>query len=646
MKRRDFLRSAGAFTLGMACPLAAAKEPKNKVVRDGSRPNILWISTEDIGIHLGCYSDPFAKTPTLDSLAARGIRYANAFTVAGVCAPNRSCIITGVYQTTLGTQHMRSGGSNKPELPDTIRMFPAYLRQAGYYCTNNKKEDYQVPTPQETWDESGSSRAHWRNRPDESQPFFAVFNFGGTHEGSVNKNPQEHAAATRGLGSESRQERTAITPPPYHPDTPIVRQTWAEYLELITVMDSWVAYRLKELEKAGVAEDTIVFFWSDHGQGMPRCKRWLYDSGTHVPLIVYIPEKWRVPGQLQPGSVEENPVSSIDLAPTVLNLLGLAIPDYMQGQPFLGSDCPAPRQYVYGARDRMDERYDIIRMVRDKRFQYLRNYAPFTPYDQFMNTAEKSVIKKALHEAEQAGALTPGTQWVATATKPMEELYDTQEDPHEIHNLAADPAYAEDLGRLRAAHEKWVRQTRDLGLIPEPELVRLDKLYGSRYAIWSALEKKDPAFFDTLYETATVAGTPGEKDRTLLLERASSPHPSIRWWAIIGLGNLESPPDTTAGTLEAALKDQAGVVRVAAARALFQLRQYQEPALAVLIQELENKEVWVRLCAAQALDAIGDAAHPAEAALKKALKDKESKYVVRVANHALNHLLGTNTQVR
>jgi uncharacterized sulfatase len=228
----------------------------------------------------------------------------------------------------------------------------------------------------------------------------------------------------------------------------------------------------------------------------------------------------------------------------------------------------------------------------------------------------------------------------------VEELYDTQEDPHEIHNLAADLAYAEDLVRLRKAHEAWARGTRDLGLIPEPELVRLDRLYGSRYAIWHALDRRDPTFFDTLYETATVAGTPAEKDRTLLLERAGSAHPSIRWWAMIGLGNLESAPNTTGATLEAALRDQSGVVRVAAARALIQLQQHQEPALDVLIQELGSTEVWVRLCAAQALDAIGDAARPAEAALREGLKDKESKYVVRVANHALNHLLGTNSQVR
>lgn len=644
--RRQFLKVGGLGSI------TALFEQYNYMAATAAerRPNILWLSCEDIGPHLGCYGDPHAHTPTLDRLASEGIRYTNAYTTAGVCAPNRSAIITGIYATTLGSHHMRSGGegtkrSIKPKPPAHVKCFSEYLRNAGYYCTNNQKEDYNFVRSAHAWDES-SRRAHWQNRPHANQPFFAVFNYTGTHEGSVRLTGREHAERTKRLTPAQRQDPQKITPPPYHPDTPLVRRTWADYHELITALDYWIYDLLDQLTEDGLADNTIVFFWSDHGAGLPRAKRWLYDSGTHIPLIVRIPEQFRTDGQGKPGTVEDRLVSSVDFAPTVLNLLGLTIPDHMQGQPFLGPNLPPERQYVYGARDRMDERYDIIRTVRDKRYRYICNYEPFKPYHQYMNTAEKGQITRELHRLADAGELPPEAGWFIADSKPVEELYDCENDPHEVDNLATDPQHRPILERLRKTHEQWMLETRDLGLIPEPELVELEKKYGTRYAIMPQMSKVDPSFQEQLRSVAILAGQPEPSDLPDLVQALKNEHSSTRYWAVTGIGNLGKEGAPAVASIEQALKELSPTVRVAAARALFQLGHNCDAALRLLIAELKSPREWIRLHAALALDSIGEKARPAIPALKEALNDTENKYVVRVANHPLNQLLGTDNQVR
>ena len=442
------------------------------------RPNVLWISAEDQGPRLGCFGDPHAITPNLDRLAGEGVRFTHAFTTAGVCAPCRSGIITGMYQTTLGTHHMRC----RAQLPAHVRPFPAYLREEGYYCTNNSKQDYQFDTPGDVWDESGG-RAHWRNRPRKNQPFLAVFNFTGCHEsGIANRNKYEQV--TSDLLPSQRQDPGALsTFPPYYQDTPTAREDWKRGYELVTAMDAWAGGILEDLREDGLHEDTIVFFWTDHGVGLPRAKRWLYDSGTHIPLIVRVPERWRRDGQAGPGSVSGALVSSLDLGPTVLHLAGIEVPDHMQGQPFLGADPPPARKYVYGARDRMDERYDIIRMVRDGRFKYIRNYEPLKPWYQFINYSEKGATMQEMRRLHEAGTLPARANRYFLSPKPSEELYDTESDPHETDNLAGDPRHAAKLEELRRAHLDWVRETRDIGFIPEPLVVKEERRLGSRYRI-------------------------------------------------------------------------------------------------------------------------------------------------------------------
>ena len=626
MKRRNS-PLCGIFLLSMlACPLAAEQ----------SGPNILWISTEDISAHIGCYGDPHAITPHIDRLARQGVRYTNAYVVAGVCAPCRSSIITGLYPTSLGTHHMRC----QAQLPPEIRCFPEYLRRAGYYCTNNSKTDYQFKRPAGSWDES-SGKAHWRKRPAKDQPFFCIFNFTTTHESRISSNDR-YQAATSGLSTRQFTDAGKLeTLPPYYPDTPVTRKDWARNYDLIAAMDEQAGEILGQLEEDGLADSTIVFFWSDHGIGLPRAKRWLYDSGMHVPLIVRIPEQYRHKEQGRPGSVNDELVSLIDLAPTMLNLAGQPLPAYFQGRAFLGASLGEPRQYVYGARDRMDERYDIIRAVRDKQFKYLRNYEPFKPYYQYMNTPEKGATMQELRRQHAAGKLPPAARLFMADSKPDEELYDTAADPHELNNLAADPKYREILIRMRRAHLDWVADTRDVGLIPEPEIIVREQALGSRFAILRQEGAK--SLVEELRQVANLglAGVDGLDD----LKRAlSSPDAAVRYWALVGLGNLGQKAAASANAVARYLDDPSASVRIAAARALARMDQ-PGPALEVLQEELASSEEWVRLNAAIVLDEMDEQARPAIMALKKAVADRQNKYVVRVANRALNELLGTHNMV-
>ena len=606
---------------------------------DQVRPNILWISCEDISPHLGCYGDPHAITPNLDALATQGVRFSHTYTTAGVCAPCRSGIITGMYQNSIGTHHMRCDA----RLPDWLQPFPMLMREMGYYCTNNSKTDYQFsrPTTKQIWDQNGRD-AHWKNRPDKSQPFFAVFNFTGCHESGI-AGDQKYQDVTRGLSPDQRQDASQLsTLPPYYPDTPTVREDWKRNYELITAMDAWAGKLTEELKAEGVDGETIVFFWSDHGVGLPRAKRWLYESGTHIPLIVRIPEKFRVPGQGEPASVDSQLVSSVDFGPTVLNLARVSIPDYIQGRAFLGRDLTPPRRYVFGARDRMDERYDIIRAVRDQRFRYVRNFEPLKPYYQYMNTPEKGATMGEIRRAEREGSLTTIGELFSAPRKPVEELYDVASDPHEVHNLAADPNYADRLREMRAALTQWQNEIGDLGLIPEAEIERLEKQVGSRDQILRS--GPDPSkTLGQLVEIATKASMGAEQYESLLAG-LKSPQAAVRYWAATGLGNIGPDASSALPRILAATQDPSPSVRIAAARAAGRMGEVDR-ALEILENELSSEHQWGRLAAAIALDEMDDSARPAIDALKAALAEQPNKYIVRVANRALNELLGTNQQV-
>ena len=623
--RREALKAIGAATVAAAVGPSGGASAQEA----GRRPNILWISCEDISPHLGCYGYPSARTPTLDQLAEEGVRYSNAFTVAGVCAPSRSGIITGMYPSTLGSHLMRC----QAKLPPHAKCFTEYLRAAGYYCSNESKTDYNFKHPASAWDES-SRKAHWRQRG-EGQPFFSVFNLTITHESQYRARGEEYAKKIRRLKPEDRQDPNKLTPPPYYPETPEARRDWAQYYELITVMDYQAGDILRELEADGLAEETIVFYWSDHGVGLPRAKRWLYDSGTHVPLIVRIPEQLRVDGQGQPRTVNDELVCFIDLGPTALNLAGVEVPEHMQGRAFLGPDLTPPREYVHGARDRMDERYDIVRTVRDKRYRYLRNYEAHKPYAQHLNYAEVGPTMKDLRHLKAEGGLPAEAELFMADRKPVEELYDTESDPHEVRNLVESAEHEATLQRLREAHVRWMDETKDLGLIPEAELIAREKRHGSRYAIL-----RQPETTELLPRLRAMVESGERGEAAELLQGMDDPDPAMRYWAATGLGNLEGGSAAVAERLRAALADEAGVVRVAAARGLCRA-DLAEEALPVLIAELKSGNEGVRLSAMTVLDELGEGARPALAAIEEAAKDESHGYTVRVAKHTLQVLRGS-----
>lgn len=426
------------------------------------RWNVLWLVSEDTSPDLGCYGDAYAHTPTFDRLASQGARFTRAFTIAGVCAPSRSGIITGMYPTSIGTLHMRSQGVPPPQ----VRCFPEYLRAAGYYCTNNAKTDYNFAPPVTAWDES-SGKAHWRSRPGhgraDAMPFFAVFNAEVSHESRVwDENHEKQVLPL--VPPPARHDPGRAVLPPYYPDTPKVRRAWANYYDGVTAADTFLGRILAQLEEDGLANSTVVFYYGDHGRGLPRAKRWVYDSGTRIPLIV----RW--PGMVQPGSVVDDIVSGIDLGPTVLSIANVPVPKHMQGQPFLGPQKARARDYAFSARDRMDETYDVIRGVRDRRFRYVRNDKPGRPYAQYIDYMEKGQIMQELRRLNKEGTLTGPQRLFFRPEKPAEELYDTRADPHEINDLATDPRYRADLLRLRAAFQRWRKETNDLGVLPEDEL--------------------------------------------------------------------------------------------------------------------------------------------------------------------------------
>jgi len=607
----------------------------------GDRPNILWLSCEDISPHLSCFGDSHAITPNLDQLAGEGVRFTNVYTAAGVCAPCRSTIITGMFQNAIGTHHMRCNA----KLPDWLIPFPTYLKESGYYCTNNSKTDYQFkePSPKSIWNES-SSRAHWKDKGD-NQPFFAVFNFTGCHESGI-ENKSKYKKVTENLSDEQRQDPEAFQNlPPYYPDTPLVREDWKRNYELITAMDQWAGDLIQELKETGEYENTIIMYWSDHGVGLPRAKRWLYDSGTRVPFIVRMPEKFRTESQGQPGTIDDQLVNSTDFGPTVLNLAGVEVPDYMHGRAFLGENLGEPRQYVYGARDRMDERYDIIRAVRDKRFRYIRNFEPLKPYYQYMNTPEKGATMKEIRKEEKSGKMSPAVALFSAERKPVHELYDLVNDPHEVNNLAENPAHSEKLKELQKALTDWQLQIGDIGLMPESEIEVREPEAGSTYAILHGGNDQSE-FIGELTNIATKASQ-GESAFPDLVAALSHEDAAIRYWGATGLGNFADEAKNFEGAntaLSENLNDDSPAVRIASARALCRMGETEE-ALPLLGRELSGDHQWARLQASIALDYLDETARPVLPELQGALKGQPNKYIIRVANKAVNDLLGTTNRV-
>jgi uncharacterized sulfatase len=586
------------------------------------RPNILWITSEDNGPHLGCYGDPQAITPHLDALAARGMRYTHAASNAPVCAPARTTVITGLYAPSAGAENMRSEVS----LPPAFRLFPQFLREAGYYCTNNAKEDYNVTKPGQVWDDS-SKKAHWRNRP-AGQPFFAVFNFEISHESQI-----RNAIAEK----DRIHDPAKIRVPAYHPDTPEVRKDWAQYYDRITMMDADCGAKLDELAAEGLNDDTVIFYWGDHGSGMPRNKRWPYDSGLHVPLIVSFPEKWK---QLAPHDYSVNGssgrlVAFVDLAPTMLSLAGIAPAPWMQGRAFAGPYQTAEREYNFGYRGRMDERLDCVRSVLDRRYTYVRNFMPQKIYGQYIAYMFATPTTQVWQNLFRAGKLNEA-QSIFWKPKAAEELYDRDTDPDEVHNLAGSPEHAEILANMRRANEEHLRETRDVSLMPEQEVAaRSAAAHLGPYELGHDPARYD---FDAVFAAANLATFRNAEATPAIRKLLDSKDSAVRFWGTTGL--LVQGAAAVAGSqdrLIQALSDEAPMVRIGAAEALgtFGGEEVLPRVLEVLVKEIRpDGDAFAALAAWNVLDALDERARPVLAILQATSAEPANPPNQRVAKYA------------
>ena len=543
-------------------------------------PNILWITSEDNGPHLGCYGDAYATTPNLDRLSKKGLRYTKASSTAPVCAPARTTIISGIYPPATGSEHMRS----MTHLPKKFKMYPAYLRELGYYCTNNSKEDYNLREDGKVWDES-SRNAHWKNRP-EGKPFFSIFNLTISHESQIRN---------RISPSNKIHDPNKARIPAYHPDTPEVRKDWAQYYDRITMMDKLVGNTLKEIKDAGLAEDTIIFYYGDHGSGMPRNKRWPYFSGLNVPFIVHVPEKYKhlAPTDYKAGGTSDRLIGFIDLAPTVLSIANIKPPSHLQGHAFMGKHIDKSPEYSYGFRGRMDERYDMVRTVFDGRYIYIRNYMPHKIYGQFISYMFKTPTTRIWHEMHKSGKLNDA-QSKFWQTKPAEELYDLNNDRDEIINLAKSKEHEDIIKSLRRAHVKWVRDVRDIGFLPEAEVHSRSKK-DSPYEMGHDSNRYD---LDNIFQAANIATRLGKKNTEKLQKLMDSNDSAVRYWGAMGyLIRGKSGLRKGRKFLVNALKDESPSVRIIAAESLGRYGNKKESKLAadLLIKYADPKENGISL---------------------------------------------------
>lgn len=594
MNRRAFLRNTalGIGAAATANSIAQAAETK---------PNILWIVSEDASTHIGCYGETAVQTPNLDQLAAEGVRFENAFVTCPVCSPARSALVTGMYQTTLGSHNHRSqnkspkAGGNEAyyasyQLPGATPMIGDYFREAGYYVCNGKdaqaeqpgKTDYNFINTKPPYD-----GADWRGAP-ENKPFFAQIQLGG--------------GKWRGAAIENDNFEL----PPYYPDDAVMRKDWAEYLASWERADQEVGEIVQRLKEAGVYDSTLIAFITDHGISHARGKQFLYEEGIRIPMIL------RLPGGRRAGTVRNDLAIHIDLAAISLAAAGLPIPDHLQGAD-LFSEAHEARSFIATARDRCDETIDIIRGIRTPRYKYIRNFLADRPHMQRSQYKDGKDIVQHLRDLHEMEALTPLQDQIFRPHRPPEELYDLAADPHETTNIAGSPGHESVLREQRERLYQWMRDTRDPGLIPEPILEDLGREHGSKYAAMRQPEMADriPRFI-----AAIEAGE--RNDRAALRAALGDEDPVVRYWAATGLGNLRALESRAA--LQERAGDQVPTVRLAAHLALCKIGDTGThlPELAALI---DDPNLLVGLYAMNAIEQTGTLDSTVKNAAERALKN-------------------------
>ena len=520
------------------------------------RPNIVWMVSEDNSKHwLRLYEEGGAAMPNIEKLAENGLVFQNAFSNAPVCSVARSTLITGSYAPRIAAQYHRRAAM--APMPEGLRMFPHYLREAGYYTTNNSKTDYNL-SDKGMWDES-SNKATYRNR-DSEQPFFHVQNFGRTHEGQLHFTEEfmeENATET---------DPHAIKVFPYHPDTPVFRYTYAKFQDHHIETDAQMGEFLARLKDDGVADDTIVFYYGDHGGVLPRGKGYAYESGLNVPLVVYAPEKWRHLLPLNAGRSVEGFVSFIDFGPTVLNLAGVDVPETMDGMPFLGEGVTARdlirRDEAFGYADRFDEKYDLVRTFRKGKYKYIRNYQPFNFDGLFNDYRYKMLAYREWHAMYQEGELN-AVQSQFFEPREAEALYDIEKDPHETNNLADDPKSASVLRDLRQRLTNQVKEISDLSFLPEPAM--LSEALSN--PVQFGRENQDR--IGKLVDTANLSLLPFAKAKSGIAKAFKSNDPWVRYWGAIVCSSFGKEASSFTETAKNLVKNDAdNLVRVRAAEFL------------------------------------------------------------------------------
>jgi uncharacterized sulfatase len=531
--------------------------PEKELKDTQEKPNILWITCEDITPMLGTYEDPEALTPNLDRLADQGIQFNHAYSTAAVCSPARSCLVTGIYATSMGTQNLRSDF----DIPKNIRTVPHILREHGYYCSNNYKEDYNFEDTT-IWDES-SHEAHWRKRP-EGKPFFSVFNIETTHQSQIFGDDQSFYEKYGKLLSDSeRHNPDSVRLPSYYLDSPEVRKLWARYYDLVTIMDHQVQDILDELAEDQLTENTIIFFFSDHGTGMPRAKRALYNSGVQVPFIVYVPEKFRSLSPYEMGTKVNEIVSFIDFPPTVLSIAGIHAPDFMQGEAFMGDQHSPPRKYAFASSDRVDEAFELSRTVKTEKYSYIRNFLPQLPLIQPNFYTDQSEIMQELYRLKDTAEMNEAQQSMWLPKRYPEELYDLEADPDETINLALDPEYQVVLEDLRQVLKGWILRIRDTGFMPEGYMKKI----AEGKTVYEMRMKEDLFPLNRILElNDLILHDPVDQQKLAL--SLNDPQELIRYWAAISIQYLDNPDVQTIEALEDRLSDPSGYVRLAVSDAL------------------------------------------------------------------------------
>lgn len=578
------------------------------------QPNILWLTSEDNNVNwVGCYGNPHALTPHIDRLASEGFLYTHCYSNAPVCAPMRSAWITGVHSVSMGTHPMRS---RYPIPHDRIRYYPDLLKDAGYFVGNAKKTDYNIGgrEDREAWD---IDRADW-NQLKQHQPFFMVIN-----------STKSHESKAFGDVTNTTHDPDNIRLARYHPDIPVIRQNYAHYHDQVSKMDQDIGDALAALEKSGMAENTIVVHCSDHGGVLARSKRFLYDSGTHCPLIVRIPEKYKHLRPGQPGSKVDALVSFIDMPKTWVQICGAQTPEYLQGKTFLGPEAES-RDYHISYRGRMDERCDNVRAIRDNRFLYIRNYMPYAPWGQRLEYLWRMKATQAWEQHHLAGK-TDAITGRFFGTKPAVELYDSAGDPDNVVNLADDPAYADDLQRLGLALDKWQRDNYDAGLIPETEIVHQSEIAGK--TIYDLV--RDPELYDVkkLQEVSAMALQPKASDLEALQNLLASEDVGVRYWATVGCFHLSATVDAGRIDLDAIrnlLTDDSHHVRAMAAWALY--RCGEQNVARECWNQLLRESSYASLKVLNIIDWIGEGPEPYADSIK-ACKFEHGNYITQMKEY-------------